>query len=107
MVCTALWPDRRTATARIGPNSPTAPAARTNVPNRESRSPVSRRIGSTVPSAVVVKIRPTSTPADTPSSGRATVTSTMPAPRPITREPTHPTQAERRGAPDTRDIWIS
>ena len=50
--------------ARIGPNSPIAPADRMKVPNRVSRSPVSRRIGRIVPSAVVVNIRPTITPED-------------------------------------------
>ena len=64
-------------------------------------------MGSTVPKAVVVKIRPISTPAETPSSGRATVTRTIPAPRPMTRDPHHPATAERNGGPAKRAISIS
>ncbi len=93
--------------ARIGPNSPTAPAESMNVPNRVSRSPVSRRIGSTVPRAVVVKTSPMRMPVETSSSGRASFTIAMPAPRPIARDNPHPMPAERSGAPAIRDIWIS
>ena len=106
-VCSGLSPDNSSATARIGPNSPTAPAERMNVPSRVSRSPESRRMGSTVPSAVVVKISPISTPAETPSSGRATVTSTIPAPRPITSDPHQPATADRNGGPAKRASSIS
>ncbi len=40
-------------TATIGPNSPTAPAASRNVPRRVATSPLSRKMGSSVPIAVV------------------------------------------------------
>lgn len=46
------------AIAMIGPNSPTAPIAIITEPNRERRSPASRRTGSTVPSAVLVRAVP-------------------------------------------------
>ena len=44
--------------ARIGPNSPTAPAASVRTPKWVGRMPRSRRIGSRVPIAVVVSTSP-------------------------------------------------
>lgn len=46
------------ATAITGPNSPTAPNAEITVPNRPRSSPLSRSIGSTVPSVVLVSAVP-------------------------------------------------
>ena len=46
---------RKIAMATMGKNSPTAPAAMMNAPNRPSSIWLSRRIGSSVPSAVVVR----------------------------------------------------
>jgi hypothetical protein len=50
----------RIVTARIGPNSPTAPAAVRKPPNRVPSRPRSRSIGSSVPIAVVVMASPIS-----------------------------------------------
>ncbi len=50
-----------TATATIGPNSPMAPTDRTDGPNFVCSTPASRRIGSRVPSAVVVRHSATTT----------------------------------------------
>ena len=52
---------RSRAIATIGRNSPTAPAAKTNGPSAVFSVPFSRRIGSRVPSAVVVSAIVTST----------------------------------------------
>jgi hypothetical protein len=82
----------------MGPNSPIAPAASTRVPKRVSRSPVSRRIGSNVPKAVVARVTVT-------NSG----TWTQPAackPRAATKarakDSNHPLNASRSGRPRTR-----
>ena len=45
----------------MGNSSPTAPAAYTYSPNRPPSMSLSRRIGSSVPSAVVVRASPTGT----------------------------------------------
>ena len=50
---TAVWVVRSSVSSRTGPNSPTAPAASRYVPRRVRSSPVSERIGSSVPIAVV------------------------------------------------------
>ena len=57
------WPRwvRKTAMIRIGKSSPTAPAAYTYRPNRPPSMSLSRRMGSSVPSAVVVSASPTGT----------------------------------------------
>jgi len=66
---------RKTATATMGRNSPTAPAAMMNPPNRPSSIRLSRRMGSSVPSAVVVKPIATGTNARTkPAAANAAVT---------------------------------
>jgi hypothetical protein len=52
---------RNTAMIRIGNSSPTAPAANTLRPSLPPSIPLSRRIGSSVPSAVVVSASPTGT----------------------------------------------
>ena len=54
----ALPVERASVTSRIGPNSPTAPAASRNVPNRVLSSPLSDRIGMSVPIAVVAIAEP-------------------------------------------------
>ena len=46
---------------RIGNSSPTAPAANTYRPNWPASMSLSRRMGSSVPSAVVVSASPTGT----------------------------------------------
>ena len=56
---------RNTATAMIGSSSPTAPAARTWEPSRPCSRWFSRRMGSSVPSAVVVSAMATGTNART------------------------------------------
>ena len=66
---------RKTATATIGRNSPTAPAAMMNAPNRPSSIRLSRRMGRRVPSAVVVRPIATGTNAWTkPTAAKAPVT---------------------------------
>ena len=57
------WPRwvRKMAMIRIGKSSPTAPAAYTYWPNEPASKSLSRRMGSSVPSAVVVSARPTGT----------------------------------------------
>ncbi len=66
---------RKTATATIGKNSPTAPAAMMNAPNRPSNIWLSRRIGNSVPSAVVVNPIAIGTKAWTkPTAAKAPVT---------------------------------
>ena len=57
-LCSVLCVDRMRVSSRIGPNSPTAPAASRNVPKRVRRSPVSERIGISVPIAVVASAEP-------------------------------------------------
>jgi len=52
---------RNTATITIGKSSPTAPAANTYRPKSPESIRLSRRIGSSVPSAVVVSASPTGT----------------------------------------------
>ena len=68
---------RKIATATIGRNSPTAPEAMMNAPNRPSSIRLSRRIGSRVPSAVVVRPIAIGTNALTrPAAAKAAVTPT-------------------------------
>ena len=50
--------ERKSVTRRIGPNSPAAPAPSRKVPKRVSSSPPSRRIGISVPIAVVAIAEP-------------------------------------------------
>ena len=57
-LCRLLCDDSTIVIRRIGPNSPTAPAARRYVPNRVRSSPASRRIGNSVPIAVVASAEP-------------------------------------------------
>ena len=71
----------------MGPTSPNAPAAATSAPNRPSASPLSRRIGASVPSAVVVSATPTnrvlsttSTASNSPATTSANATDT---PQPV------------------------
>ena len=73
----APWVLRKIATATIGRNSPTAPAAMMNAPKRPSSIRLSRRMGSKVPSAVVVRPIATGTNASTkPTAAKAPVTAT-------------------------------
>ena len=66
---------RKTATATMGRNSPTAPAAMINAPKRPPSIRLSRRIGSKVPSAVVVRPIAIGTNASTkPTAAKAPVT---------------------------------
>jgi hypothetical protein len=58
-LCSALCVERTSVSSRIGPNSPTAPAARRYVPNLVRSSPVSERTGIRVPIAVVASADPT------------------------------------------------
>ena len=54
----APWVDRISVNSRIGPNSPTAPAASRYVPIRVRNSPWSDRMGISVPIAVVASADP-------------------------------------------------
>ena len=54
----ALPVDRTSVMSRIGPNSPTAPAPSSSVPKRVFSSPLSDRIGISVPIAVVAMAEP-------------------------------------------------
>ena len=95
----ALWALSSSVTARIGPNSPTAPAAVRKCPKRVSSMPRSRSIGSSVPMAVVVSASPTSRPeSTTPSRARTTATT-----RPTTNEISQPPTPRLMGAP--RSFW--
>ena len=94
----AALPDESSVeTSTIGPNSPTAPAPITSVPNGVESSSLSRRIGISVPSAVVVRATPTSSE----SSTTPVPCSTVPSDNPIAidDEPRH--QCQRGGLP-----WI-
>jgi hypothetical protein len=57
-LCTVPWLERMSVSSRIGPNSPTAPAASRYVPKRVRSSPVSDRIGMSMPIAVVARADP-------------------------------------------------
>ena len=68
---------RKIAMATMGKNSPTAPAAMMYAPNRPSSIWLSRRIGNSVPSAVVVRPIAIGTKAWTkPTAAKAPVTAT-------------------------------
>ena len=58
-----------TATATIGPNSPMAPTDRTDGPIACCSTPASRKIGSRVPSAVVVRHSATTTRVENETGG--------------------------------------
>ena len=89
--------------ARIGPSSPTAPAARTKLPNGVSSSPASRRMGKSVPIAVVVSAIVIMTGARTnPIASR---NATVPAAR--ASESSHPAPASASGRPRMRSKSIS
>ena len=85
----------RRATATMGPNSPTVPMAETNEPNLVSQTPASRRMGTSVPSAVVVRARPTTTV----SSARPADTRAKAAAKPMASDTPHPAAASLRGRP--------
>ena len=57
------WPRRvrKTAMIKMGKSSPTAPAANTYRPNWPPSMSLSRKMGSSVPRAVVVSASPTGT----------------------------------------------
>ena len=57
----ALFVENTSVMSRIGPNSPTAPAASRKVPKRVFISPASLRIGISVPIAVVAIAEPMKT----------------------------------------------
>ena len=83
---------KRTATATMGPNSPIDPTARIVGPNDVFSTPSSRRIGSRVPSAVVVRHMPTTTASMTsPVAGRM-----APTPRASRSEASHDVAARPR-----------
>ena len=92
-----------TEMARIGPSSPTAPAATTKLPNGVSSSPASRRMGNSVPIAVVVRAivimmgartNPIASRTDTAHTAR-------------TSESSHPAPASASGRPRRRSKSIS
>lgn len=98
----SLWVSS-TATATMGPNSPTVPMAVMYAPNRVSSTPASRRTGSRVPSAVVVSTRPITRvlrakPVDTRAAA---------IPKPMASERAHPRPARRSGSPLMRLRSIS
>ncbi len=79
----ASWLVSSRATARIGPNSPIAPTDSTVGPNEDFSTPESRRMGSRVVSAVVVRHSPTTTVSSTsPVDSR-----TAPTPNASTSDP--------------------
>ena len=87
----------------IGPNSPTAPAAVRYDPNLEPSSPRSRRIGSSVPMAVVVSASPIIRLEMTNPS----IASTAPTPRPRTSEMPQAVTPRLSGGPFSRAKSIS
>ncbi len=87
--------------ARIGPNSPTAPAAMVKTPKWVGRMPRSRRIGSRVPIAVVVS----TSPMRRPDSANPIATRNPPTASPSTSETTQPSMpASGRLAAQTLEV---
>ncbi len=79
----------------MGPNSPMAPAPSTKRPKSLSRSPASRRMGISVPIAVVLSATATSTGSDTnPAACRANVAANASA-----TETSQPSPPSRKGGP--------
>ena len=79
----------------MGPNSPTVPMAEMYAPNRVSITWASRSMGTRVPSAVVVRARPTTTVSRaSPEETRAKAT-----PAPMAREMAQPAAASSKGLP--------
>ena len=89
--------------ATMGRNSPTVPTARTNEPKRVSETPASLSIGSSVPSAVVVRQRPMSRS----ERAKPEMTSTPATASATARETNQPTVARLSGAPAMRPSSIS
>ena len=77
-----------TATATIGPNSPMAPTDKTEGPTGVCSTPASRRIGRSVPSAVVVRQRATTTWSSTSPVARRTTPTASASTRDVPHEPT-------------------
>ena len=95
--------ERTSVSSRIGPSSPNAPAASRNEPNRVSSSPSSRRIGISVPIAVVVSAEPVYKNDSTiPAAARMPPTAYA-----ITVESSQPHPPSRIGLPWTRSKSIS
>ena len=88
-------------TSTMGPNSPTAPAPITSVPNGVVSSSLSRRIGISVPSAVVVR----ATPTRSDESTTPVPCSTAPRDNPIAIDVNHVTSASVSGLPSI--LWKS
>jgi hypothetical protein len=97
---------KRTAMATIGPSSPIADPASTSVPNCVASSPLSWRIGSRIPNAVVVTARPTRNP-DWASSRPSTLATNAPRASAATNVMPHPVRARRSGPPRMRCRSIS
>ena len=90
-------------TISTGPNSPTAPAPSTKRPSFVSSWSASRRIGTSVPSAVVVIADPTSRPeSTTPAAASAPANAYA-----RTSVIAQPNAASRSGAPRIRSNSIS
>ena len=87
----------------IGRNSPTAPAGMMYLPSEPSSMSLSRRIGSSVPSAVVVSAIATGTKAFTkPATARTPVTASA-----ITAVTVQPARASRPARSRKWSSWSS
>ncbi len=84
--------------ARIGPNSPAAPAPMNLRPNSVVSTPRSRSTGSSVPNAVLVRQMATPTKSETTFSSM----SRADTPRARMKESTHPMPARRPPSPSHR-----
>jgi len=102
-LCTVLWLDRISVSSRIGPNSPTAPAASRYVPKRVRISPLSDRMGSSVPIAVVAS----ADPVYSSDSTMPKAASTPPSVYASASDSPQPTSASRNGRPLIRCRSIS
>ena len=81
--------------ARMGPNSPIAPAPWKYRPNGVPSTPRSRRIGSSVPRAVLVRAMATATPSCTKPRDSSARTTTMAS----ATDTNHPMTASRPDRP--------
>jgi hypothetical protein len=90
---------RTIPTTRMGANSPTLPIAISRVPKRPSDRPASRTIGSSVPSAVVVRARPITISSMTVPISTSVAAIAMAR----TSEMIHPLIASWSGRPRTRE----
>jgi hypothetical protein len=91
----AVDPVRKTEMTTIGQNSPATPAPSTAEPRVVGSRPASARIGTSVPSEVVLS----ATPSSQASASRPACSRTAPTPIPIaidTAQPVDPSTSERR-----------